>query len=141
MFTTIQKGENALRLFFEKKYYKASTQPFLRGQHCCDPMQTGATLLRYASPVTEQQKCWDLLGQKFDRFQTVRNKCQHCCGSMQTDAINHNIVGPNSVGCCWPTMLRPFAWALTHKIFRIHIKCRINLSHTTIYIESIDIYA
>ena len=65
----------------------------------------------YASPVTEQSKCWDLLGQKFDQFQTVRNKCQHCCGSMQTDATSRNIVGPNNVECCWPTMLRPFAWA------------------------------
>ena len=32
------------------------------------PMQTGATLLRYASPVTEQKECWNLLHQKFDRF-------------------------------------------------------------------------
>ena len=23
------------------------------------------------------------------------------------------LVGPNNVACCWPTMLRPFAWALT----------------------------
>ena len=30
---------------------------------------------------------------------------------MQTDATSHNIVGPNDVGCCWPTMLGPFAWA------------------------------
>ena len=22
-------------------------------------------------------------------------------------------VGPNNVACCWPTMLRPFAWALS----------------------------
>ena len=27
-----------------------------------------------------------LVAPKFDRFQTIRNKCQHCCGSMQTDA-------------------------------------------------------
>ena len=31
---------------------------------------------------------------------------------MQTDATSHNIVGPNIVGCCWPKMLGPFAWAL-----------------------------
>ena len=77
------------------------------GQHCCGSMQTGATLLRYASPFTEQQKCWDLLGQKFDRFQTVRNKCQQLPTllwffSMQTDATSHNIVGPNNVGCYKP---------------------------------------
>ena len=30
---------------------------------------------------------------------------------MQTDATSHNTVGPNNVGCWWPTMLGPFAWA------------------------------
>ena len=64
MFTTIQKEENALRLFvFWKKDYKTRTQTFSRGN--------GTTLLRYASPVTEQKKCWDLLRQKFDWFQTI----------------------------------------------------------------------
>ena len=30
-------------------------------------------------------------------------------------------VGPNNVACCWPTMLCPFAWALTHaKTTAIH---------------------
>ena len=49
----------------------------------------------------------------FDRFQTIRNKCQHYCSSMQTDTTSHNIVGPNNVGCYLPTMLGPFAWALS----------------------------
>ena len=38
---------------------------------------------RYASPVTEQYKCWDLLGQKFNLFQTVRNKYQGICVCIQ----------------------------------------------------------
>ena len=55
MFITIQKEENALRLFvFWKKYFKARAQTFSWGQHCWGSMQTGATLLHYASPVTEQ---------------------------------------------------------------------------------------
>ena len=33
-----------------------------------------------------------------------------------TDATSHNIVGPNNVGCCWPTMLGSFAWALITRI-------------------------
>ena len=45
-------------------------------------------------------------------YVTSANKCQHCCGSMQTDAASYNIVGSNNVACCWPTMLRPFAWGL-----------------------------
>ena len=33
-------------------------------------VQTDATLLRYASAITQPIKCWELLAQKFDRFQT-----------------------------------------------------------------------
>ena len=54
-----------------------------RGQHCCGSMQTGATLLRYASPVTVQYRN---IAPKFHRFQIIRNKCQYRCGSMQTGA-------------------------------------------------------
>ena len=35
------------------------------------------TLLRYTSVITKQKKCWELLAQKFDRFQTLRNTQQH----------------------------------------------------------------
>ena len=74
-------------------------------QHCC-------VLLG----VCDQQCCVRLHGPKsltgFKLYATSANKCQHCCGSMQTDATSHNIVGPNNVACCWPTMLRPFAWTL-----------------------------
>ena len=38
--------------------------------------QTHSTLLRYASAITEQKKCWELLAEKFDRFQTLRNNTQ-----------------------------------------------------------------
>ena len=63
------------------------------------------------------QQCWVRLhGLKsltgFKLYVTSANKCQHCCGSIQTDATSQNIVGPNNVGRCWPTMLGPFAWAL-----------------------------
>ena len=33
-------------------------------------------LLRYASAITEQKKCWELLAENFDRFQTLRNNTQ-----------------------------------------------------------------
>ena len=65
--------------------------------------------------VVGQQCCVRLRGPKsltgFKQYAASANKCQHCCSSMQTDATSHNIVGPNNVGCCWPTMLGPFAWA------------------------------
>ena len=45
-------------------------------------VQTDPTLLRYASAITEQKKCWELLAEKFDRFQTLRNNMQQ---GVQTD--------------------------------------------------------
>ena len=33
-------------------------------------IRTDPTLFRYASAITEQKKCWELLAEKFDRFQT-----------------------------------------------------------------------
>ena len=56
-------------------------------------VQRDPTLLRYASAITEQKKCWELLAEKFDRFQTLRNNTQqHATTSnnmqqgVQTDA-------------------------------------------------------
>ena len=44
-------------------------------------VQTDPTLLRYASAITEQKKCRELLTEKFDWFQTLRNKTQqHATG-------------------------------------------------------------
>ena len=41
-------------------------------------VQTDRTLLCNASAITEQKKCWELMAEKFDRFQTLRNnKQQH----------------------------------------------------------------
>ena len=45
-------------------------------------VQTDPTLLRYASAIMEQKKCWELLAEKFDRFQTLRNNMQQ---GVQTD--------------------------------------------------------
>ena len=42
----------------------------------CGPVQTDQTLLRYASAITEQQKCRELLAEKFDRFQIWLNNTQ-----------------------------------------------------------------
>ena len=47
--------------------------------------QTDPKLLRYALTITKQKKCWEMLAQKFDRFQTLRtpNNMQQ---GVQTDA-------------------------------------------------------
>ena len=65
-------------------------------------VQTDPTLLRYASAITEQKKCWELLAEKFDRFQTVRDNTQQ---GVQTDATC-------DIQQCWE-LLRPFARSLT----------------------------
>ena len=44
-------------------------------------VQTDPILLRYASAIAEQKKYWELLAEKFDRFQTLRNSIQqHATG-------------------------------------------------------------
>ena len=39
-------------------------------------VKTDPTLLRYASAITEQKICWELLAEQFDLFQTLRNNIQ-----------------------------------------------------------------
>ena len=39
-------------------------------------VRTDPTLLRYASAITEQKTCWELLAEEFDQFQTLRNNTQ-----------------------------------------------------------------
>ena len=46
-------------------------------------VQTDLTLLCYSSAITEQKNCWELLAEKFDWFQTLRNNMQQV---VETDA-------------------------------------------------------
>ena len=53
-------------------------------------VQTDPTLLRYAS---EQKKCWELLAEKFERFQTLRNNtqqhptiCNRVCNALEAQS-------------------------------------------------------
>ena len=73
--------------------------------------------------------CWakSLIG--FKLYATSTSKCQHCCGSMPTDATSHNIVGPNNVGCSWPIMLRPFAWALSMSLSLSNCAVLVSVRH------------
>ena len=78
-------------------------------------VQMDPTLLRYASAITEQKKCWELLAEKFDRFQTLRNNTQQHPTTCNRVWKRTQHVTSNNVGSCWPTMLRPFAWG-----FKLH---------------------
>ena len=71
-------------------------------------VQIDPTLLRYTLAITEQKKCWELLAEKFDQFQTLRNNMQQ---SVQTDAHGTS----NNIGSCWLTMFCPFAHSLSLK--------------------------
>ena len=60
------------------------------------------TLWRYASAITEQKKCWELLAEKFDRFQTSPNTMQQGVQTVATCNIQQ----------CWELLannLRLFA--------------------------------
>ena len=49
-------------------------------------VQTDATLLRYASAITQPIKCWELLVQKFDRFKLYATTSNNMQQGVQTDA-------------------------------------------------------
>ena len=66
-------------------------------------VQTDPTLLRYASAIMEQKKCWEFLAEKFDRFQTLRNKQQR---GVQTDATCN-------IQQCWELLINNFASVCT----------------------------
>ena len=69
-------------------------------------VQTDPTLLRYASAITEQKKCWDLLAEKFDQFQTLRNNMQQ---GVQTDATCN-------IQQCWELLVNNGASVCTEPI-------------------------
>ena len=63
-------------------------------------VQTDPTLLRYASAITEQKKCWELLAEKFDRFQTLRNNTQQHPTTCNRVCKRTQHVTSNNVGSC-----------------------------------------
>ena len=73
-------------------------------------VQTDPTLLCYASAITEQRKCWELLAQNFYRFQTLRknsrpNNTQKHATTRDRVCKRTQHVTSNNVGSLWPTML------------------------------------
>ena len=82
-------------------------------------VQTDPTLLRYTSAITEQKKCWELLAEKFDRFQTLRNNTQQHPTTCNRVCKRTQHITSNNVGICWPKILHPFARGLTNNIIII----------------------
>ena len=82
-------------------------------------VQTNPTLLFYASAITEQKKCWELLAEKFDWFQTLRNNTQQPPTTCNRVCKRTQHVTSNNVGSCWPTMLRPFVRGFSSVLFNL----------------------
>ena len=70
------------------------------------------TLLRYASAITKQKKCWELLTEKFDRFPTLRNNTQQYPTTCNRMCKRTQHVTFSNVGSCWSTISRPLARSL-----------------------------
>ena len=88
-------------------------------------VHTDPTLLRYASAITEQKKCWELLAEKLDRFQILRNNTQQHPTICNRVCKRTQHVTANIVGSCWPTMLRPFALGFIERFYsRGHHLCK-----------------
>ena len=75
-------------------------------------VRTHSTLLRNASTIKEQKKCWELLAEKFDRIQTLRNNTQQHPKTYNRVCKRTQHLTSNNVRSCWPTILRPFARGL-----------------------------
>ena len=67
-------------------------------------VQTDAT-----TPNIVGQQCWEVLAQKFDRFQTLRNNSQQHATTCNRVCKRTQHLTSNKVGSCWPTLLLPFA--------------------------------
>ena len=82
--------------------------------------QKDPKLLRYASAITKQRKCWELSVQKFDRFQSLRNNSQQHTTAYNKVYKRTQHVSSNNVGTCWSRKVRPFAqgfiWQKRRKI-------------------------
>ena len=82
-------------------------------------VQTDPTFLRYTSAITEQKKCWELLAEKSDRFQTLHNNTQQHPTTCKRVCKRTQHVTSNNVGSSWLTMLRPFARSLRQQLIKI----------------------
>ena len=91
-------------------------------------VQTNSTLFRYASAITEQKKCWELLAEKFDRFQTLRNNTQQHPTTCNRVCKRTQHVTSNNAGSCWSTVLRPFARSprLSLRYFMVNLFFRLD---------------
>ena len=69
-------------------------------------VQTDPTLLRYASVIMEQKKCWELLAEKFDRFQTLHNNTQQHPTNMQ-QGVQRNATC--NIQQCWELLVNNVA--------------------------------
>ena len=78
-------------------------------------VQMDPTLLRYASAIKEQKKCWELLAEKFDQFQTFHNNTQQHPTTCNRVSKQTQHVTSNNVGSCWSTMLCPFARSISRR--------------------------
>ena len=85
-------------------------------------LQTDPTLLRYASAITEQKKCWMLLAKKSDRFQTLRNNMQQ---GVQTDATCNirqcwELLANNVAFVCKGLEITPLLFKYEAGLLRLH---------------------
>ena len=69
-------------------------------------VQTDPTLLRYASAITEQKKCWELLAEKFDRFILYATTSNNMQQGVQTDATCN-------IQQCWELLVNNVASVCT----------------------------
>ena len=77
-------------------------------QQCWKSSANGSNIV---AAITEQKKCWELLAEKFDWFQSLRNNTQqHPTTCNRVRKRTQHVTSKN--GSYRPTMLRPFCTGL-----------------------------
>ena len=104
-------GCNNSQQFWDLQYIVGRIQPISLCKPCVmsvrgpnnvgRAVQTDPTLLHYASTITEQKKCWELLAGKFDWFQTLRNNTQqHPTTCKRVCKRTQHVTSNNIVSVC-----------------------------------------
>ena len=81
-------------------------------QQCCKSCANGCNIaaLHFGDHATNgpHLKCWELLAQTFDRFQTLLNNSQQNATTCHRVCKRTQHLTFNNVRSCWPTMLHLF---------------------------------
>ena len=108
------RGAHGFESRWSPKIFQASFQLLKLEIYCGDHSSlSDATLLCYASVITEQKKYWELLSRKFEQFQTSRNSSQQLAITCNREYKRTQHVTPDKGIVAWQCCVHldgPLRW-------------------------------